>query len=312
MPGRNFSGLTPIENSGVNQHMPFAQKIFSDEKAFWNVDEWDLPAGAEMRENQNKDQATIYLPDDFPTPFRVQLRILTVTESDRHVSSVEGTQYSFSCAGRLFYRSSRFSDENQELYTGLFYRTVAWSAGLSPRFNQKRDQFNLVTGDAIEAILKTDVTEMHSAVVRNWWPISELEWSAKEGAQYWAPNDLVWSFPQLFELPRIAHSQLFPNNFKFEKTQALVSFPVVFENTAESLGKYHRKGKKTTQIPPPPPPPQESPPAEESNTWQDEYTSWDQQAQNEGGGGWWVEEVQEEEEPREWIQIQGHWYRKFG
>ena len=61
MPGRNFSGLTPIENSGVNQHMPFAQKIFSDEKAFWNVDEWDLPAGAEMRENQNKDQATVYL-----------------------------------------------------------------------------------------------------------------------------------------------------------------------------------------------------------------------------------------------------------
>ena len=61
MPGRNFSGLTPIENSGVNQHMPFAQKIFSDEKAFWNVDEWDLPAGAEMRENQNRDQATVLL-----------------------------------------------------------------------------------------------------------------------------------------------------------------------------------------------------------------------------------------------------------
>ena len=243
MASRNFSGLTPVESSGVNQHMPFAQKIFSDEKAFWNVDEWDLPAGAEMRENQNKDQATVYLPDDFPTPFRVQLRILTVTESDRHVSSVEGTQYSFSCAGRLFYSSSRFSTENEELYTGMFYRTVAWSAGLSPRFNQKRDQFNLVTGDAIEAILKTDVTEVHSAVARNWWPISELEWSAKEGAQYWTPNDLVWSFPQLFELPRIAHSQLFPNNFKFEKTQALVSFPVVFENTAESLGKYHRKGK---------------------------------------------------------------------
>ena len=293
--------------------MPFAQKIFSDEKAFWNVDEWDLPAGARMVENQNKDQAAVYLPDDFPTPFRTQLRIVTVTESDRHVSSVEGTQYSFSCVGRLFYRSEKYSDENQELYTGMFFRTVAWSAGLAPRFNQNRDQFNLVTGDAIEAILKTDVTEMQSAVVRNWWPITELEWNTKEVAQYWAPNDLVWSFPQLFELPRISHSQLFPNNFKFEKTQALVSFPAVFENTAEAIGKYQRKGKKSSPIPPPPPPPppQESPEGEVVNNWGAGYVSWTQQTQNEGGGGWWVEEVEEEEEPREWIQMQGHWYKKF-
>ena len=90
-----------------------------------------------------------------------------------------------------------------------------------------------------------------------------------------------------------------------------MSFPVVFENTAEALGKYQRKGKKTPPIPPPPPPPQESPEVEVVNTWGAGYVSWDQQAQNERGGGWWVEEVQEEEEPREWIQMQGHWYRKF-
>ena len=36
MAARNFSGLTPVENSGVNQHMPFAQKICSDEnKITW-------------------------------------------------------------------------------------------------------------------------------------------------------------------------------------------------------------------------------------------------------------------------------------
>ena len=125
MAAGNFSGQTPILNSGLNQHVPFAQKIFSDEKAFWNLDEWELPAGARMEENQNKDQATVYLPDDFPTPFRVQLRILTATESDRHVSSVEGAQYSFSCAGRLFYRSEEFSGKNQEFYTGMFSRTAA-------------------------------------------------------------------------------------------------------------------------------------------------------------------------------------------
>ena len=189
----------------------------------------------------------------------------------------------------------------------MFYRTVAWSAGLTPRFNQKRDQFNLVTGDAIEAILKTDVTEMQSAVVRNWWPISELEWNTKAVGQYWTPHDLVWNFPQLFELPRISHSQLFPNNFKFEKTQALVSYPAVFENTAEALGKYKRKGAKTPPPPPPPPPPRLSPENEGFDTWGAGYVSWDQQTQNEKGGGWW----EEEEEPKEWIQVEGHWYKKF-
>ena len=80
MAARTCSGLTPIGNSGVNQHMPFAQKIFSDEKAFWNLDEWELPAGARMEETQNKDQAAVYLPDDFPSPFIVQLRMLAATK----------------------------------------------------------------------------------------------------------------------------------------------------------------------------------------------------------------------------------------
>ena len=118
MTAANFAGQTPIPNTGVNQHMPFAQKMFSDERAFWNVDEWELPAGARMAQNQNKDQAAVYLPDEFPTPFRVQLRILTVSESDRHVSSVEGAQYSFSCAGRLFYRSEKYSDKKQGVLRG--------------------------------------------------------------------------------------------------------------------------------------------------------------------------------------------------
>ena len=105
MPAAMFTGQTPIPNAAANQHMPFSQKAFSDTGAFWNLDEWELPAGAQMLGGQNKDQATIYLPDEFPTPTRVQLRILTASESDKRQSSVEGTQYSFSCAGRLFYKS---------------------------------------------------------------------------------------------------------------------------------------------------------------------------------------------------------------
>ena len=117
-----------------------------------------MPAGARTSEGRNRDQATIYLPDEFPTPFRVQLRVLTASESDRRQSSVGGTQYPFGCAGRLFYRSGKNSDKDREKYDTLFFRAVARPAGLTPRFNQSRDQLNLVTGDAIEAILKSDAT----------------------------------------------------------------------------------------------------------------------------------------------------------
>ena len=192
------------------------------------------------------------------------------------------------------------------MLTPLFYRTVARPAGLAPRFNQNRDQFNLATGDAIEAILKSDATESQSAVVRNWRPISELEWNAKALGGYWAPDDLVWSFAQLFELPRISHSQLFPNNFKFEKTKASASYPAVFENTAEAIGKYRRKGSKTPPPPPPLLPSQLGPEGENDNTWGDGYISWGQQNQNEQGRGWRTGE----DEPRTWVQVEGHWYKK--
>ena len=135
MTAANFAGRNPTPNTGVNRHMPFAQKAFSDVRAFWNVDEWELPAGARMAEGRNKDQAAIYLPDEFPTPLRVQLRILTASGSDKRQSSVEGTQYSFSCAGRLFYKSEKNSERGRQMYTTLFYRAVARPAGLTPRFN---------------------------------------------------------------------------------------------------------------------------------------------------------------------------------
>ena len=69
--------------------------------------------GAQMTEFQ--EQATIYLPDDFPTPLRVQLRNISVSESDRRKSSVEGTRYSFSCIGRLLFRSETHSAKNSGL-----------------------------------------------------------------------------------------------------------------------------------------------------------------------------------------------------
>ena len=133
----------------------------------------------------------------------------------------------------------------------------------------------------------SDSTDTRSGVVRNWWPITELKWNAEKLGAYWAPDDLNWSFPQLSGLPRIPHAQLYPNNFKFEKTQALVSYQAVFENTAESMGKNKRRGAKTPpSSPPPPPPTQTDPDCEYDDTWGGGYASWDQQAQNTRGGGW--------------------------
>ena len=123
MPNTTYAGQTPIPNTAANQHMPFAQKAFSDEGAFRNLNEWELPAGAQMTELQ--DQATIYLPDDFPTPLRVQLRIISVSESGRRKSSVEGMQYSFSCEGRLLFKSENHSVKDHEMYATVFYRTAA-------------------------------------------------------------------------------------------------------------------------------------------------------------------------------------------
>ena len=36
-----YVGQPPIQNNAGNPHTPFARKAFSDEAAFWNVDEWE-------------------------------------------------------------------------------------------------------------------------------------------------------------------------------------------------------------------------------------------------------------------------------
>ena len=116
-------------------------------------------------------------------------------------------------------------------------------------------------------------------------------------ANYWTAEDMLMSFPQLYVLPKISHPKLHPDNFKFEKTQALVSYPAVFENTAETLGKYVRR-KGYQMRPPPPPPP-------ESEDGKDRYEDrWEDQLDAEG----WTE--RREPQVKEWIQVGGHWYRR--
>ena len=52
-------------------------------------------------------------------------------------------------------------------------------------------------------------------------------------------------------LPRIAHDQLRPGNYKFEHTQAFLAYPAAFENAAQSIAKgmYGKAFKKPAKGP---------------------------------------------------------------
>ena len=105
-----------------------------------------------------------------------------------------------------------------------------------PRFNVGRKSFHVVTGDVVEAFLKSDVeVPLRSAIVRSWWPSTNQEWVATDPDSFWAPQDISWDFAKIYNLPRIAHDPLRPGNYKFEHTQALMHYPTAFENAAQSV-----------------------------------------------------------------------------
>ena len=226
-------------------------------------------------------QATLHLPEEVPTTGRAQLRIVSVHESETQKSSVEGTQYSFICVDRLVFRSELHSTDDSEMQTAAFFRTTARPAGLTSRYNCSRQHLNSATGGPVEAILKSDFCETRSAVVRNWRPITNLEWQSTLRNANWAKGYTNRNFPR-------AHS--------------LASYPVTLEDTAEFPGKYVRKGDKKT--PQPPPPPQIDPDDEEDQA--DYHTSWDGQV----SGHQWEAEWGKPADPRERVQLAGQWYRK--
>ena len=232
----------------------FPQRIDTDgphPETFWNTADWELPKGCLLAEQG--DQATIRLPDSFPTPHRMFLRVISCWENDFHKSSAPGPQYQFSVVGRLSYRPHADAD----YVTHLIFRTTAWTGGLVPRFNVGRESFHMVTGDVIEAFLKSDVeVPMKSAIVRSWWPSTNQEWVATDADSHWSPHDISWDFSKLYMLPRISHEQLRPGNYKFEHTQAQMHYPTVFENVSQSVVKgYYGKPSKgpykgaTTDVP---------------------------------------------------------------
>ena len=217
--------------------MVFAQRIDTDgphSEIIWNTGDWELPQGC-LQAYQG-DQVTIRLSDSFPPPNRMFLRVASCWENEFHKSSVPGPQYQLSMIGRLSYRPKPDSD----YVAHLIFRTTAWSGGLVPRFDVGRNSFHLLTGDVVEAFLKSDAeVPLKSTIVRNWWPSTCQEWRATDPDSYWSPHDISWEFAKIYMLPRIARDQLRPGNYKFEHTQALMNYPTAFENVAQAVMKGH-------------------------------------------------------------------------
>ena len=91
----------------------------------------------------------------------------------------------------------------------------------------------MLTGDVVEAFLKSDAdVPLKSAIARSWWPSTSQEWMATDPDSFWPPGDISWDFAKIYMLPRIAHDQLRPGNYKFERAPALMAYRTAFENAA--------------------------------------------------------------------------------
>ena len=63
-----------------------------------------------------------------------------------------------------------------EFRAAAFLNTASWSDGVTPGLNSDSCQSDVVAGDPIAAILKTDDAQLGSDTVRNWRPVAGSEW----------------------------------------------------------------------------------------------------------------------------------------
>ena len=94
-----------------------------------------------------------------------------------------------------------------------------------------------------------DAPHVKSSIARNWWPISCAEWPAISPDGYWEPNEISWVLPRFYELPRISHPDMRPENFKFEDPRALAAFPAFFKNATRAVVTGAYKGKTSWLYP---------------------------------------------------------------
>ena len=101
-----------------------------------------------------------------------------------------------------------------------------------------RNSVNPGAAGPIGAVLQADSHNPGSAIVRNWWPITNAEWKTVKPRDFRALDELRWGFWQLYGLPRIAREQLHWRQFTFDRKQARVAYPQVFGHASgEFLGR---------------------------------------------------------------------------
>ena len=200
----------PVADQTGNIFALFAQKLFANGGEFFrNAGGSELLPGAAL--GGRGGLAPIQLPDSATVPARAQLGIVGRSDNVRRQSSVDGPQYQFSCVDRLTFRSVRRAAGGH--YAGVFSSTTAWPVGPTPKFGLRREQFNAVMGDAVEASIETGRDpHMGSAIARNWRPISCEEWGATRPAEFRVPDDISWVLPQSYAQPRISHPDSMPDN----------------------------------------------------------------------------------------------------
>ena len=64
-----------------------------------------------------------------------------------------------------------------------------------------------------------------------------MEWTTADPPGCWAPNEIDWDFAQLFISPRIMQNKLRWYTFQFDRTQASIQIPDVFQDTAQMVRK---------------------------------------------------------------------------
>ena len=105
--------------------------------------------------------------------------------------------------------------------------------------------FESWTAVPIDTILKSGMSDDGAAAVRPWWPASDVEWTTADPVGYWASGEIGWESPQLFAPPLIVSEKLRWSNFQFDRTQAIIYFPGVFQNAPQKKrGRRRRPSEK--------------------------------------------------------------------
>ena len=135
------------------------------------------------------------------------------------------------CTGKLEFQVP----QDPNCAAGLFFRVPGWPPGVSRRHDQVANAFEMPTAGPIEASSKSGLPDGDASGVRPWWPVGEMGWTTADPAGYWGPGEIDWDCPQLFVFHRPVNEKLYWSHFQFDRTQAVIRLPDVFQDTAHMV-----------------------------------------------------------------------------